>query len=163
VEGEVPTVEAHGFVAVAGVPDPTADLHRLEEAPNALVERHAERVELGLHPAGAHAQDDPTLRDAVDRGCGVGEEQRVSEGRQQDRRADGDASRSRGHPCQERERLEAWPRERGVAGPHRVEAEILGSCGELQQRFDLRAAGHRGLPRRQHHAQLHVLSHAVAR
>ena len=47
--------------------EPAHDLERLLEAPDAPVERNAERAELRLVPAGAQAEDEPAAGDLVDR------------------------------------------------------------------------------------------------
>ena len=107
-----------------------------------------------LHPSRAHAQDQPAVGDAVDGGRGVRQQERMPQCRKEDGRADRDAAGPGGHRGEEREGLEPRPRERRVARPHGVEAELLGARRELQQGPDLRPSGHRGLPRRQHHADL---------
>jgi hypothetical protein len=59
-------------------------------APAALLERHAERGELGLHPADPGAEDEPAARQVLQRRQLLGERQRVAHRQHQDAGAEPD-------------------------------------------------------------------------
>ena len=69
------------------------DRERLLEPVDAMVERDAERPELGLVPAGAEAEDQPAAADLVDRRGLLGEDGGVVERRAGDQRPELDAAR----------------------------------------------------------------------
>ena len=74
LEGEVLAVEAHAVAAPQGL----ADLQDLQEAADAPLEGNADVLELLADGRGvardANAEDDPALRDAVERGHDLGED-----------------------------------------------------------------------------------------
>src|SRR5262249_7869147 len=132
MEREVLAAEAD----VIAAPQRSTDLERLEKAPDATLERHADGLE--LLPDGwrvcrnADAEDHAALGDAVQRADDVGEHHRIAQRRQKHRGAEPDAARSRSDGGQERQRLVAWPRGDRIADPHRVEAGPLGTLGHGQ-------------------------------
>ena len=65
-------------------PRPPQDRQRLVHAGGAVVERHAERVELLLQPAGADAEQEPTAGDVLQGERHAGREQRVTQGQDED-------------------------------------------------------------------------------
>ena len=91
----------------------------------------ADRLVLGVVPADAGAEDDPVLGEELERRQLLGEEHRVAQRHDQDRRPEADALRDAGGDRQRRERLEERHRveplrgEQVVGDEQRVEAEVL--------------------------------------
>ena len=99
----VSALEAHPLTAEEG----RQDLETLLEAPDAMVERVAEGVELGLVPSAAEAEDQPPIAHLVELGRHLGGERRVAEREREHERPDLDARRHR------RDRGEHGPATRG--------------------------------------------------
>ena len=143
VELEPLPLEAHRFVP--GTHERAYHLHRLLEDREALPdgsERHTERSELILVPAGADPQLEPADRVQRQRGRHLREDRRVPERRTRDERPDPDARRRNRERRERRHRLEralavgrssvAFQRQEEVVGdPDGVVAEPLGRDGEL--------------------------------
>ena len=81
------------------------DPERVLEAIESFFEREAVARELGLVPARAETQDEPTSADLVERLGHLGKEGRVPERRAQDVRSELDAGRCLGQGRQQRPRL----------------------------------------------------------
>ena len=90
------------------------DRERLLEPVDPMVEREAERAELGLVPAGPEAEDEPAAADLVDRGRLLGQHRRVVEARARHERPELDPRRRGGEAGERRPRL---PRAARLAGP----------------------------------------------
>ena len=119
----------------------THDLERLLEPRGALPERDAERAELGLVPAGADPEDEPSAAHLVDRRRHPGEDPGRVERRAGDQRAEPDAFGGRREGRERRPRVprpafgaSVAPVQQVVAEPDRVEA---GGLGRASHRDDL--------------------------
>src|SRR5581483_3472004 len=114
----------------------------------ALREGDLQRFELLHHPAGADAENEAAARQMVDRGDGLGPVERGPVGEHEHAHAEPDASRAAREVREAGERLEERPvgrddelaaravavwsadlpgDDQAVGGPHRVEAELLGT------------------------------------
>src|SRR5262245_47673688 len=81
------TAVAHALVAPAGFHDPD----RLVAPGAALVVRHAEELDLLLHPANPGAEDDAAGRQMIERRQHLGGEHRMAMRQDEHRRAEPDA------------------------------------------------------------------------
>ena len=84
----------------------------------------SERAVLDVPVSEARADDQPTVRDHVERCELLGDVDRMEQGKQEDTRAEDQAARVRGEPRQGRDRLEVRERigQIMLARPHRAEA-----------------------------------------
>jgi len=143
---------------VVAAPQGLADLEELEEAADAPLEGHPHVLELLAdvrHVArDAHAQDDPSLRDAIERADDMGEDHGLAQSGQEHGRAQAHPLGARGHRGEKGERLVAWPRSDGVADPHGVEPARLGALRHGQERARLLTSRHHRLARGDEQAEL---------
>ena len=150
VEVRLPIVEHRGD-------DPQALLERVETA----LERHAERRELGLVPAGAQAEDEPPTADLVERLGHLREQRRVPQRHRRDVGAEPDPRHGDGERREQRHGFPGpAPRDRRVAepevvgDPERVEADGLAGLRHGQDVVPARrGAVHRPLDVRQVQAE----------
>ncbi len=138
-------------LAVAGLVEPPLEVDRavvqqrpddregLLESVDPVIEREAERPELGLVPAGAQAEDQAAAADLVDRAGLLGEERRVVEVRARDERPELDPGRGRGDGRHHRPRLPRTARrpvgpsiQEVLAEPDRVVAEVLDRADQVE-------------------------------
>jgi hypothetical protein len=104
-------------------------------AADAFLERHAGGFELGADVGDiggdADAENQPALRDLVDRRHLVREQHRVAQCWQEHRGAELDASRARRSSRKQGERIVPRPRQQRIADPDRIVAQALGPLGQL--------------------------------
>ena len=105
-----------------------------------MVEREAERPELGLVPARPEPEHEPAAGDLVDRRGLLREHGRVVEARAGDERPDGDGRRRGRQGRHERPRFPRTARlpigpavEEVLADPHRVETQVLDRARHVEE------------------------------
>ena len=97
----------------------------------------ADRVVLGVVPADACAQDDPVVAEELEGRELLGEDDRVAQRHDQDRRAEPDALRRAGGDRERRQgfepvdRVEPLADQQVIGDEQRVEPELLHGAGEL--------------------------------
>ena len=130
-------------------PERTAQAKPFQHAPGALLEGDARRLELVANALDIRgdpdAEDQPALRDPVERRHLMGEQDGIAECGQQHRGAEQDPPGSRRDTRKQGERFVPRPGEQAVAHPHRVVAERLGLLRKLQHRRHVGRPGHDSL------------------
>ena len=124
-------------------PEALQDIEILIHDLAALLERHADGVELAPVPARRHAHEQPAVREKVHARKLLGEDDGIAHRQHQDAGAELDPAGARGDGGQQRERLDNGkiridPKQDVIPHPKRVEAELLHSDPVFDQRLDIR-------------------------
>ncbi len=127
-------------------PESAHGVDRLRHPADPAGEFDTQRGELGLGGRGrkpaAHARDHSPVRQSVECGELVRQQDRMAQRREQHRGPQGDPLGGLGRGSQHQQWIRAWPGDRTVAGPHRVETQVLRSPRLCDKPFRVVVAEH---------------------